>query len=228
MTEEFIDLMAEAGTKGINLSLETASPRLQKLLKKNLNLDNFKRNSEYIATEHPEIILEMASMHGFPTETEEEAYMTLNFIKNIQWIHFPYIHILKIFPNTEMEAFALSNGISKYDIDISRNRAFHELPETLPFDKSFTREYQSKFMNEYFLSSERLRSVLPAEMKILDESALIQKYNAYLPTKIESIQDLLKIGKIEGLKLDNFKPKTEVTESIFTMKREPIKIVEKC
>ncbi|MBN3346594.1 B12-binding domain-containing radical SAM protein [Clostridium botulinum] len=226
LTEEFIDLMAEAGTKGINLSLETASPRLQKLLKKNLNLDNFKRNSEYIATEHPEIILEMASMHGFPTETEEEAYMTLNFIKNIQWIHFPYIHILKIFPNTEMEAFALSNGISKYDIDISRNRAFHELPETLPFDKSFTREYQSKFMNEYFLSSERLRSVLPAEMKILDESALIQKYNAYLPTKIESIQDLLKIGKIEGLKLDNFKPKTEVTESIFTMKREPIKIVE--
>ncbi|MCU0287682.1 MAG: condensation domain-containing protein, partial [Acidobacteria bacterium] len=42
MTPEYIDLMVEAGTRGINLSLETASPRLQKLLMKNLHLDKFK------------------------------------------------------------------------------------------------------------------------------------------------------------------------------------------
>ena len=33
----------------------------------------------------------MNTMHGFPTETEEEANMTLNFIKDTKYIHFPHV-----------------------------------------------------------------------------------------------------------------------------------------
>ena len=198
MTPDYIDLMREAGTRGINLSLETASPRLQKLLQKNLNLDMFKNVVGYIASKHPDIILEMATMHGFPTETEEEAMMTLDFIKDIKWLHFPYIHILKIFPNTEMEDFALANGIRKEDILVSKDRAFHELPETLPFSKSFTRKYQSKFLNDYFLNHERLLKVLPYEIDILNETALIQKYNAYLPVEIKTIKDIFDFAGIDN------------------------------
>lgn len=206
LTPEYIDRMVAAGTKGINLSLETASPRLQKLLEKNLDLERFRAVVDYIATQHPEIILEMATMHGFPTETEAEAMLTLDFIKSIKWLHFPYVHILKIFPNTEMEEFALAHGVSKTDILRSRNRAFHELPETLPFPKSFTRRYQSNFLNEYFLSKERLRQVLPVQMRIMDESALVQKYNAYLPVTINSIADLVKFVGIEDLVLPEIQP----------------------
>ncbi|NIM10750.1 MAG: AMP-binding protein [Candidatus Aminicenantes bacterium] len=197
MTPDYIDLMVEAGTRGINLSLETASPRLQKLIKKNLDLDKFKQVVDYIAGQHPHVILEMATMHGFPTETEEEAMMTLDFIKDIKWLHFPYIHILKIFPNTEMEEFALAHGVKKSDIMASKNRAFHELPETLPFPKSFTRKYQANFMNEYFMCKERLKQVLPVQMKILDENALTQKYNAYLPVEIISIKDIIDFARLD-------------------------------
>lgn len=210
LTPEYIDRMVAAGTRGINLSLETASPRLQKMLEKNLDLDQFRTVVDYIATKHPGIILEMATMHGFPTETEEEAMLTLDFIKSIKWLHFPYVHILKIFPNTEMEAFALAHGVSKADILKSRNRAFHELPETLPFPKSFTRRYQSSFLNEYFLSKERLRQVLPVQMGIMDESALVQKYNAYLPVTINSIADLVKFVGIEDLVLPEIQPEPPV------------------
>jgi amino acid adenylation domain-containing protein len=191
MTADYIDLMKEAGTRGINLSLETASSRLQKLIKKNLDLEKFKEVVDYIARRHPEVILELATMHGLPTETQEEAMMTLDFIKGVRWLHFPYIHILKIFPNTEMEAFALEQGIAKEDIMISRDRAFHELPETLPFPKSFTRRYQADFMNNYFLNRERLSQVLPRQMRILSEAALGQKYNAYLPVEIKSLADIV-------------------------------------
>jgi len=197
MTDSFIDLMVEAGTRGINLSLETASPRLQKLLRKNLDLYKFKKVVDYIVTKYPNIILEMATMHGFPTETEEEAMMTLDFIKDIKWLHFPYIHILKIFPNTEMEKFALYHGVSKYDILVSKDRAFHELPETLPFPKSFTRKYQATFINDYFLLKERLINVLPKQMKIFNEKALVQKYNAYLPSKISSIKDIYEFANLD-------------------------------
>ncbi|ACL75336.1 B12-binding domain-containing radical SAM protein [Ruminiclostridium cellulolyticum] len=201
LTPDYIDLMVEAGTRGINLSLETASPRLQKLLMKNLDLNKFKQVVNYIAQKHPEVILEMATMHGFPTETEEEAMMTLNFIKDIKWLHFPYIHILKIFPNTEMEEFALANGISKEDIVKSKDRAFHELPETLPFPKSFTRKYQASFMNDYFLSKERLKKVLPVQLMVLDEEALVQKYNAYLPAEIKNVSDIVKFAKLDDFEI---------------------------
>ena len=216
MTPDYIDLMAEAGTRGINLSLETASPRLQKLLKKHLDLDKFKKVLDYIAAHHPEIILEMASMHGFPSETEEEAMMTLDFIKSIKWLHFPYIHILKIFPNTEMEAFALEHGVSRRDIVISKDRAFHELPETLPFPKSFTRKYQADFLNNYFLNKERLIHVLPRQMNILTETALVQKYNAYLPTEIKSIQDIIRFAQLEDVEIpEGYGREEERGESIF-------------
>ena len=52
-------------------------------------------------------------MHGFPTETREEAMMTLNFIKSIKRIHFPYVFVLRVFPNSDMEQLALENGISR-------------------------------------------------------------------------------------------------------------------
>jgi amino acid adenylation domain-containing protein len=201
MTPDYIDCMVEAGTRGINLSLETASPRLQKLLKKNLDLEKFKQVVDYIAGQHPGVILEMASMHGFPTETEEEAMMTLDFIKSIKWLHFPYIHILKIFPNTEMEAFALEHGVSGKDIMASKDRAFHELPETLPFPKSFTRKYQANFLNDYFLNKERLKHVLPVQMEILSETALAQKYNAYLPVEIKGIRDVIQFAQLDDFKV---------------------------
>ena len=223
---DYIDLMVEAGTRGINLSLETASPRLQKLLKKNLDLNKFKAVVQYIATEHPNVILEIATMHGFPGESEEEAMMTLDFIKDIKWLHFPYVHILKIFPNTEMEEFALSQGISKEDIMISKNRAFHELPETLPFPKSFTRKYQADFMNNYFLNKERLKQVLPVQMQILNETALAQKYNAYLPVDITCLQDIVDFIELDDLELpeDQLRAK-EDSPALFDMGpvREEIK-----
>lgn len=215
MTPDYIDRMIEAGTRGINLSLETASPRLQKLLKKNLDLDKFKQVVAYIATKHPNVILEMATMHGFPSETEEEAMMTLNFIKDIKWLHFPYIHILKIFPNTEMEEFALENGISKADIMASRDRAFHELPETLPFPKSFTRKYQADFLNEYFLSKQRLSQVLPVQMGILSEEALAQKYNAYLPTEISNLHDIIEFTGLEGIDIPDKLSENSEQSTIF-------------
>lgn len=216
LTPSLIDLMAEAGTRGINLSLETASPRLQRLLQKNLDVARFREVVDYIATRHPEIMLEMATMHGFPSETEEEARLTLDFIKSVRWLHFPYVHILKIFPGTDMERFALAHGISPEDIRVSKDRAFHELPETLPFPKSFTRKYQAEFMNEYFLSRERLSHVLPRQLAILSETAIVQKYNAYLPVPIASVADLVKFAQLDPAIVDQAPRASERVPELYT------------
>jgi amino acid adenylation domain-containing protein len=192
LTKEYLDLMVEAGTADIGLSLETASPRLQKFIRKNLQLDRFRENIEYLCKKYPHVILDLNTMHGFPSETEEEALMTLDFVKSLKWIHFPYLHILKIMHNTDMERLALESGISQEAIDASVNLAFHELPDTLPFDKSFTFSCQTDFLESYFLSKERLQHVLPFQMELLTEDDIVQKYNSYLPVDITSLDDLLK------------------------------------
>ena len=206
LTREYIDLMVEAGTMSFPLSLETASPRLQRLIKKNLNLKRFRENIEYIIENYPQVILELNTMHGLPTESEEEALMTLDFIKSLKYVHFPYVHILRIHSNTAMEKLALESGISMASILRSRDMFYHELPDTLPFDKNFTLKYQADFLNEYFLSRERLLQVLPFQMKSLTEDEIVQKYNSYLPTPIHSFSDLLNFTGIgmEELGEDGF------------------------
>lgn len=203
LTKDYIDLMVRAGVVNISLALETASPRLQKLIGKNLNLEKLKENITYLTEEYPHIVTELFSMHGFPSETTEEARATLEFIKDIKWIHFPYFHLLKIYPGTDMANLAVQYGISEEAIENSVDLAFHEIPETLPFEKSFTQECQQEFLKEYILMKKRLLQVLPFQMKVFTEDELVQKYNSYLPIEIKRFTDLLDFVGIKSEELGN-------------------------
>jgi amino acid adenylation domain-containing protein len=204
LTPEYIDLMVEAGTVNMALALETASPRLQKHIGKHLNLDKFRSIIEYLCRKYPQVITELFTMHGFPTETEEEAMMTLDFIKSLEWVHFPYINILKIYPGTAMEKLAIESGISRESIIRSEQYYHHEFSDNLPFDKAFTLQYQTDFLDNYFLSKERLLHVLPFQMNVMSREEMVLKYNSYLPVEIKSIDEMLDYFGIseEQLKTD--------------------------
>ncbi len=200
LTREFIDLMIAAGTTNMAMALESASPRIQKLIRKNLNIEKFTENVRYITATYPHLISEIFMMIGFPTETEEEALQTLELVESFKWIHFPDLFVLKIFPNTDMYDLAVANGVPEESIERSVALAYHDIPETIPFSKGFVRQYQARFMNEYFLNPQRLKYVLPQQMKTLTEDELVQKYDSYLPMDITSFPDILKAG---GLSMDD-------------------------
>jgi amino acid adenylation domain-containing protein/non-ribosomal peptide synthase protein (TIGR01720 family) len=191
LTPGYMDLMVEAGTAGLALALESASPRLQRLVRKNLDLGRLAEALEYLTSAHPQVILEIFSMTGFPTETEEEALQTLEFLESVHWIDFPYLHVLKIFPGTDMARIALDNGVPLDAINRSADLAFHELPDTLPFDKSFARMCQARLMNGYFLDRERLAARIPVQKRVLTEDEFVQKYDSYLPVTLRSYSDFL-------------------------------------
>ncbi|SFB44660.1 D-alanine--poly(phosphoribitol) ligase subunit DltA, partial [Clostridium frigidicarnis] len=209
LTKDYIDLMVAAGTVNMSLALEAASPRLQKLIRKNLNIGRFTENVEYITSKYPNVILEMFTMHGIPTETEEEALMTLEYIKKRRWIHFPYVNVLKIYQGTQMEKIALEHGISKQSIIDSEQFAWDELTDTLPFNRSFSLRYQSDFLDSYVLSKERLKQVVPYQMKIMTESEFIEKYDSYLPGKIKTFDDFLNFTNLKKEDLRDIKFKDE-------------------
>ncbi len=197
LTPDYIDLMVEAGVIQMLLALETASPRLQKVIGKNLNLDKLRNNIEYLCKRHPQVIVDISFMFGFPSETEEEAMMTLNYIKSLHWIHFPYPFALKIFPNTDMAKFAIENGVSKESIEKVNHMAFHDLsdiPEDyMPFSVKFAREFQAKFFNEYFLLSERLEKIIPLQKQVLTHEELTRKYDSYLPGGLSNFPEIIKL-----------------------------------
>ena len=123
-------------------------------------------------------------MHGFPTETEEEAKMTLDFIFSMKWVHFPYTHIVRIFPGTDLEQFALDHGVPREAINESIDKSYHEVTPTLPFSREFTEKYKMKFLKEYVLNKERLLKVLPIQMKHFTEDELNQRYSSYFAKKL--------------------------------------------
>lgn len=196
-----IDLLVEAGTVSLALALETASPRLQKFIGKNLNLERFEENITYLCQKHPQVVQELFTMHGFPTETEEEAWQTLEFVKKLRWVHMPYLNILRIYANTEMERLALAHGVSAEAIFEAEKLPFYEIPDTLPFARGFTAQVQSEFLNNYFLLKERLLAVLPHQMRLFSETEIVQKYDSYLPVSIDSFAGLLRYAGLDPAEL---------------------------
>ena len=201
LNKEVIDVMMQGGAVGVNVSLESASPRMQKVMRKYLNIEKFRENLEYICKNYPDAVTTLNTMHGFPTETEEEAMMTLNFIKSMKWIHFPYTHVVRIFPGTDLEKFALNHGVARQAINESIDKSYHEVTPTLPFSKEFTEKYKLSFLRDYVLNKERLLKILPTQMKHFTEDELNQKYSSYFPKKINKLSDVLKIAKIDEKEL---------------------------
>ena len=204
LTKESIDAMMEGGAVGVNVSLESASPRLQKVMRKNLNITRFRENLEYICKNHPEAVTTLNTMHGFPTETEEEALITLDFILSMKWVHFPYTHIVRIFPGTDLEKFALTHGVGKKAINEAIDKSYHEVTPTLPFKREFTEKYKLMFLKNYVLNKERLLKVLPVQMKHFTLDELNQRYSSYFVSKINGLKDVLRMGNIkeDELKID--------------------------
>lgn len=204
LTKDMIDLMVEGGSVGVNLSLEHASPRMQEIMRKKLKVDVLHENLDYITSKYPQVILTLNAMHGFPTETEDEAFETLNYIRSIKWIDFPYLHNVRIFPGTELEHFALEVGVPREVIEASQDMSYHEMAPSLPFDPKFTASIRTIFLREYVLNKERLLSVLPRQLEQFSEEELDQKYNSYFPTqRIKTVRDVVNFA---GLKWEDIQP----------------------
>ena len=213
LDKEAIDLMVHGGTKSVNLSLESASPRLQKLMGKNLKIDKLYDNLQYIVQNYPHLILGLNAMHGFPTETEEEAKATVDFVFGIKWLHFAQLHNVRIFPNSRLEQVALENGVTKQEIEESLTLPYHLIPSTIKLDHDFSRRLRLRFVHDYVLNKERLRYILDKQFKVMNEDELKFKYQTIFPTQVKDIDDILKLARLKRESIDfSSMPKLEVPE----------------
>jgi radical SAM superfamily enzyme YgiQ (UPF0313 family) len=155
LDEESILLLRKAGTIYISFAVETASQRVQRYIKKNLNINRVKENIEI--AENLGIITHGFFMFGFPTETENEARETLNFSLQSRLTTASFF-IVTPFKNTELWEIVKDK--------INANKEFEYLEYfTSPFnlsamdDATLYKIYRTAY-RKFYLSFSRLMRIL--------------------------------------------------------------------
>jgi radical SAM superfamily enzyme YgiQ (UPF0313 family) len=81
------------------LAVETASPRIQKIIGKNLSLD---KAFKAIDAASRKFIICAFFMIGFPTETFEEAMETVQFAEQLEYLAEPTLSIVRVYKRTPL------------------------------------------------------------------------------------------------------------------------------
>ncbi len=107
MDQELITKLARAGTIFMAFAVETATPRLQKMLRKNINLEKIRKNISLSRTAG--IICQGFFMLGFPTETREELQATVDFAVDSD-LHAAQLFMVNPFEGTALADMAIAMG----------------------------------------------------------------------------------------------------------------------
>jgi len=185
----FVDKMIEAGVIWVTYALETASPRLQKFIKKFNDLDKLRKVIDY--TCEKEIMTNCCFMVGFPTETKEEVLQTINYVKNFKKINIPMFFSVKYYPNTEIYDLAIKYGLDVDNIKYAYSETYHDIrhAQTPLIPKKEFRSIYFQFLKEVFLSKERLSNAIKIQKKFLTEQELLDVYSIFLRKRVRSLQE---------------------------------------
>ena len=99
LTQEDVDALADAGTYFSSFALESGSPRIQKLMGKNLNIPRFLQGVEMAVKRR--IFANGFVMLGFPTESEAEMQQTIDVASN-SMLHTASFFTATPYPNTDL------------------------------------------------------------------------------------------------------------------------------
>jgi anaerobic magnesium-protoporphyrin IX monomethyl ester cyclase len=156
MDEELLDKMAAAGTKFMSYAIETGSPRLQKLIHKNLNLAKADAAISYSASLG--IVTRGFFMLGFPTESEAEVLQTIEFARQSALCGATFFTVV-YFPGTELYRLARSLGYFENGYEVKRD--YVQVSEG-PYDFSVERLHELKLrgIREFAFTRERIRNAL--------------------------------------------------------------------
>ena len=109
MDEATLEKLKEAGTYRITYAIETASPRVQEFIKKNVKLDKLK---EMISlTDKKNILVDGFFMVGFPGEKREEVDLTLSYAIESR-LHTANFWFVTPFAGTELFEQAAAMGLT--------------------------------------------------------------------------------------------------------------------
>lgn len=104
---EFFAKARRAGAVYMAFAVETASPRLQKMIRKHIQLEKVQQNIDLARKEG--IFCQGLFMLGFPSETKEELLMTVDFAVRSR-VHAAHLFIVTPYEGTDLGAMVRKAG----------------------------------------------------------------------------------------------------------------------
>ena len=183
LDEELVQKLAAAGTHHMAIAIESASPRLQKVMRKNLKLHRVK---DVVNWTHKYKINTLGFfMIGFPSETIEEINMTIRFASETN-LDEALFSIVIPYQGTEMNRQILSSAA--YDPN-DRTDHLHEVIKikTNEFDFQTLKRLQRKAYLVFFLSRFRFIKMLPKLLSIRSSKRYLKAIERnFLPESMQS------------------------------------------
>jgi anaerobic magnesium-protoporphyrin IX monomethyl ester cyclase len=189
LDKPYIDRMVEAGTKYVSFAVETASDRLQKKIRKNVKLGKLKELIHYTCDQ--DIMVNAFFMFGMPTETEEEAFQTLEYAASLDKLHFPYVFFARYYEGTEMYQQALESGFSHDMIYNSIHQMYHDIDNyaTPTLSNQTVKYIKNYFLYKIIFNPKRIAHVLKVERKYHTEQQTLDMIHSMYNLKVNSVKE---------------------------------------
>ena len=118
LDEDLVLLLKEAGMYRCMVAVESASPRIQKVMKKRLKIDKVRKIVDFIAAQG--ILVHGAFMLGFPSETEEEMESTIKWASSSSFHTAAFFRVIpfkgtELFEEVEHAGYELPTDWSAYE-----------------------------------------------------------------------------------------------------------------
>ena len=185
--EELVEKMAKAGTKFTSIAIETASPRLQKLIQKNLNLDKAFNTIDLFA--QAGVVTRGFFMMGFPTETESEVLETIEYAKRSNLCGATFFTVV-YYPGTNLFRLAQSCGYFKgRKFEVQRD--YVQVSDG-PYEFSLERliELKKKAIFEFAFTKERIINAMEIMPPYFSQREIDGLFMAYVVSSQASISDI--------------------------------------
>jgi len=184
---EVIDACVEAGMILVNYALETSSPRLQKLIRKNINIGKLEDIVHYTCSKN--IIVGLNTMIGFPTETEKEAEDTISFLSGFKKLTLPFLFVARYYPGTEMYDLAVKMGADVGNLVKHSQKVYHDTTLPTPtFSTEQLKYFYSQYLFKVFFNDTRLNNSQKILERFFSGEDIKDFYSTLLNRKIVDVQ----------------------------------------
>jgi anaerobic magnesium-protoporphyrin IX monomethyl ester cyclase len=158
LRRDSMDALADAGMYDCACPLESGSPRLQKLIGKNLNIARYLENVQYLVSKR--IFTFGFVIMGFPTETEEDLKQTLEVIC-MSKCHTATFFTLTPFPGTRVYDIIAKNHPEKIrQIKYDDNQYSHMKYNFADVSDDMLFYYQRKANRDFYFNLYRISRIL--------------------------------------------------------------------
>jgi radical SAM superfamily enzyme YgiQ (UPF0313 family) len=145
VSREFVDSAIQAGAIWFTYAIESANEKIQRLVNKRIDLEKARAIIEY--TQNQNVVVNISTMYGFPTETREMAQETLDWLGGLPHSSLlPYHFCLRCFPGCKISAQALEAGWDPELLDWGNRMSYNDPPLGTP---SLTKSEMYQIILEY-------------------------------------------------------------------------------